>query len=84
MVLETLDERVVLLGEAKWSESPFNIPKPCNQAKACLKRGILPVRGLREKDLCRVVFVPKLTHDAPGEKDGVLVATGNQVLSVKP
>jgi AAA+ ATPase superfamily predicted ATPase len=84
VVSQTLDERVVLLGEVKWSESPVDIPKLRSLAKALLKKGIPPVKGLRDKELCHVVFVPEVTQDAPSKIDGVHVVTGNQVLSVKP
>jgi hypothetical protein len=83
VVSQTLDEGVVLLGEVKWSESPVDIPKLRGLAKALLKKGIPPVKGLGDKELCHVVFVPEVTQDAPSEIDGVQVVTGDQVLSVK-
>jgi AAA+ ATPase superfamily predicted ATPase len=81
VVSQTLDERSVLVGEVKWSERPFDIPKLRTLAKALLKKGIPPVKGLLDKDLCHVVFVPEVTKDAPGEIDGVHIVTGNQVLT---
>jgi hypothetical protein len=65
-------------------EVQFDTSKLRSLAKALLKKGIPPVKGLRDKELCHVVFVPEVTHGAPGEIDGVHVVTGDQVLSVKP
>ncbi|MCJ7594117.1 MAG: helix-turn-helix domain-containing protein, partial [Desulfobacterales bacterium] len=81
VVSQTLDERCALLGEVKWSERPFDLPKLRVLAKALLTKGVPPVRGLRDKDLLHVVFVPEVTQDVSGEIDGVYVVTGDQVLS---
>ena len=81
VVSQTLDERVVLLGEVKWSERPVDILKLRTLAKTLLKKGVPPVKGLRDKDLLHVVFVPEVMQDAPSKIDGVYVVTGDQVLS---
>lgn len=81
VVLQTLDERCVLLGEVKWSGRPFDLPKLRTLANALLAKGVPPVKGLRDKDLLHVVFVPEVTQDAPSEIEGVHVVTGDQVLS---
>jgi AAA+ ATPase superfamily predicted ATPase len=79
-VSQTLDERCVLLGEVKWSQRPVDLPKLRILAKTLLTKGIPPVKGLRDKDLLHVVFVPEITKDTPVETDGVHVVTGEQVL----
>jgi AAA+ ATPase superfamily predicted ATPase len=81
VVSQSLDERYVLLGEAKWSERPFDMPKLRTLAKALLAKGVPPVKGLEEKELLHVVFVPEVTQDTPGEIGGVHVVSGDRVLS---
>lgn len=83
VVSQTLDERAVIIGEAKWSESPVDISKLRSLAKALIKKGIPPVKGLRDKEPCYVLCVPEVTQDAPAEIDGVHVVTGDQILKLK-
>jgi len=66
----------------EWRVSPVDSPKLRSLAKALLKKGIPPVKGLRDKELCHLVFVPEVAQPAPSEIDGVHVVTGDQVLSV--
>jgi AAA+ ATPase superfamily predicted ATPase len=80
-VSQTLDKRCVLLGEVKWSERAVDLPKLRTLAKTLLTKGIPPVKGLRNKDLLHVVFVPEITVNTPVEIDGVHVVTGAQVLN---
>jgi AAA+ ATPase superfamily predicted ATPase len=81
VVSQTIDERCILLGEVKWSERPVDLPKLRALAKTLLTKGTPPVKGLREKHLFHVVFVPEVTHNAPAEVGGVHVVTGEQVLN---
>jgi hypothetical protein len=81
VVSQNLDQRCVLLGEVKWSERPVELPKLRTLAKTLLIKGIPTVKGLRDKDLLHVVFVPEVTEDTPLEIDGVHVVTGERVLS---
>jgi hypothetical protein len=80
VVSQTLDERCVLLGEVKWSERPFDLPKLRTLAKGLLSKGVPPVKGHRDRHLIHVVFVPEVAQDAPNEIDGIHVVTGDQVL----
>ena len=80
VVSRTLDERCVLLGEVKWSSRAFDLPRLHALARSLLKKGVPPIKGLREKELLHVLFVPEVTQDAPREIDGVLVVTAAQVL----
>jgi hypothetical protein len=57
----------------------FDTSRLRSVAKALLKKGIPPVKGLRDKELCHVMFVPEVTQDAPCEIDGVHVVTGDRV-----
>lgn len=81
VVSQTLDKRCALLGEVKWSDRPFDLLKLRTLAKNLLTKGIPPVKGLRDKTLLHVVFVPEVVEDPPVEIDGVHVVTGEQVLS---
>jgi hypothetical protein len=81
VISQTIDEGRVLLGEVKWSEHPMDAPKLRTLARKLLAKGIPPIKGLREKDTLRVLFVPDVTGETPGEIDGVHVVTGEQVLS---
>jgi hypothetical protein len=80
VVSQTSDGRYVLLGEVKWSERPVELPKLRTLAKTLLTKGIPPVKGLRDKDLLPVIFVPEVSEDTPLEIDGVHVVSGEQVL----
>jgi len=80
-MFECIDESRVLLGEVKWSERPMDAPKLRTLARKLLAKGIPPIKGLREKDILHVLFVPDATGETPGEIDGVHVVTGEQVLS---
>jgi AAA+ ATPase superfamily predicted ATPase len=80
VVSQTLDEGCVLLGEVKWSERPVDLPKLRTLAKKLLLKGIPPVKGLREKEIIHVMFVPEVTQDTPCEIGGVHVITGEEVL----
>jgi hypothetical protein len=80
VVSQTLDEGCVLLGEVKWSERPVDLPKLRTLAKKLLLKGIPPVKGLRDKEIIHVMFVPEVTQDTPCEIGGVHVITGEQVL----
>lgn len=81
VVSQTLDGRCVLLGEVKWSERPVDVPQLRSLTKALLTKGIPTVKGLRDKALLHVVFVPEVTEDTLVEIDGVHVVTGRQVLN---
>lgn len=80
VISQTTDERCVLLGEAKWSDRPVELPKLRTLAKTLLTKGIPSVKGLREKEILHVVFVPELTKGTPCNIDGVHVVTGEKVL----
>jgi AAA+ ATPase superfamily predicted ATPase len=80
VVSQTLDGRCALLGEVKWSERPVNLAGLRTLAKTLFTKGTPPVRGLGDKDLLHVVFVPEVTEDTPVEIEGVHVVTGEQVL----
>lgn len=67
-------------GEAKWAERPVDLTKLRSLAKKLLAKGIPPVKGLGDKDLLQVLFVPEVAQGAPAEIDGVHVVTGKQVL----
>jgi AAA+ ATPase superfamily predicted ATPase len=81
VVSQTLDGRCVLLGEVKWSERPVDVPKLRSLTKTLLTKGIPAVKGLRDKELLHVIFVPEVTEDTLIEIDGVHVVTGKQVLN---
>jgi AAA+ ATPase superfamily predicted ATPase len=81
VVSQTLDGRCMLLGEVKWSERHVDLPKLRSLAKTLLTKGVPPVKGLRDKNLFHVLFVPEITQDTPAEIDGVHVVTGEQVLN---
>jgi len=80
VVSQTLDGRCVLLGEVKWSERPVDVPQLRSLTKALLTKGIPAVKGLGDKELRHVLFVPEVTEDTLVEIDGVHVITGGQVL----
>ena len=67
-------------GEAKWAERPVDLTKLRILAKKLLAKGIPPVKGLVDKDLLHVLFVPEVAQGTPAEIDGVYVVTGEQVL----
>ena len=81
IISQTLEGRCVLLGEVKWSERPVDVPKLRSLTKTLLAKGIPAVKGLRDKELLHVVFVPEVTEDTLDEIDGVPVVTGKQVLN---
>jgi AAA+ ATPase superfamily predicted ATPase len=81
IVSQTLDESHILLGEAKWSERPVDLPKLRSLARSLLTKGIPPIKGIREKNLFHVMFVPEVMQGTPAEIDGVHVVTGKQVLN---
>ena len=80
VVSQTLDKRCVVLGEVKWSTHPVDLQKLRALAKTLLTKGIPTVKGLRDKDILHVLFVPEVTEDTPVEIDGVHVVTGEQIL----
>jgi hypothetical protein len=59
----------------------MDAPKLRTLARKLLAKGIPPIKGLREKDILHVLFVPEVTGETPEEIDGVHVVTGKQVLS---
>ena len=81
VVSQTLDGRDVLLGEVKWSDRPVDVPKLRSLTKTLLTKGIPAVKGLRDKELFHVVFVPEVTEETLDEINGVHVVTGKQVLN---
>jgi len=81
VVSQTLDGRCVLLGEVKWSEHPFDVQKLRSLAKTLLTKGIPAVKGLRDKELLHVIFVPEVTDNTLVEIESVHVVTGTQVLN---
>jgi uncharacterized protein len=80
VVSQTLDKRCMLLGEAKWSEHPFDLPELHRLAKNLVAKGIPSVKGLRDKGLHHLLFVPEVVDDIPGEVAGVQVVTAERVL----
>jgi hypothetical protein len=80
VVSQTLDGRGVLLGEVKWFDRPVDVPKLRSLAKTLLTKGIPAVKGLRDKEVLHVAFVPEATEDTLVEIDGVNLVTGKQVL----
>jgi AAA+ ATPase superfamily predicted ATPase len=80
VVSQTIGERYVLIGEAKWAERPVDLTRLRILAKKLLAKGIPPVKGLGDKDLLHVLFVPEVAQGTPAEIDGVYVVTGEQVL----
>jgi uncharacterized protein len=84
VVSQTLDGRCVLLGEVKWSERPVDAPRLHSLAKTLLTKGIPAVKGLQDKELLHVIFVPEVTEDALVEIDGVHVVAGGQILNEMP
>jgi len=80
VVSQTLDKRCMLLGEAKWSEHPFDLPELHRLAKKLVAKGIPPVNGVRDRDLHHFLFVPEVADHTPGEVAGVHVVTCEQVL----
>jgi hypothetical protein len=81
IISQTLEGRCVLLGEVKWSERPVDMPKLRSLTKTLITKGIPAVKGLRDKELLHVIFVPDVTEDTLVEIDGVHVVTGRQVLN---
>jgi uncharacterized protein len=80
VVSQTLDRRCMILGEAKWSEHPFDLPELHRLAKKLVAKGIPSVKGLQDRDLHHFLFVPEVADDVPGEVAGVHVVTSEQVL----
>ena len=80
VVSQTLDKRCMLLGEANWSEHPFDLPELRRLARKLFAKGVPPVKGLRDRDLHHFLFVPEVADEVPGEVAGVHVVTSEQVL----
>lgn len=80
VVAQSLDRRCVLLGEVKWSEHPFDLPKLHRLAKKLVTKGVPPVKGLQDRDLHHFLFVPEVAAGVPSEVAGVHVVTSEQVL----
>jgi hypothetical protein len=80
VVSQTLDGGCVLLGEVKWSERPVDVPKLRSLIKTLHTKGMPAVKGIRDKELLHVVFVPEVTEGTLDEIDGVHLVTGKQVL----
>jgi len=78
VVSQTLDRRCLLLGELKWLERPADLPKLRSLSKTLLAKGVPPVKGLEDRNLLHVVFVPEVTQNISTELDGVHVVTGNR------
>jgi len=81
VISQTIDESCILLGEVKWSERPRDKTRLRTLARKLLAKGIPPIKGLREKEILYVLFVPEATGEMVEEIDGVHVVTGEQVLS---
>jgi hypothetical protein len=58
-------------------------PRLRTMARKLLAKGIPPIKGLQEKEIHHVLFVPEVTGATPGEIDGVHVVTGEHVLGEK-
>jgi len=71
----------VLLGEVKCFEGPVDVPRLRSPAETLPTTVIPVVKGLRDKELLQVVFVPEVTDDALVEINGVHMVTGGQVLT---
>jgi AAA+ ATPase superfamily predicted ATPase len=81
VVSQSLDRQCVLLGEAKWSERPVDLSKLRTLAKTLLTKGTPSVKGLRDKSLLHVLFVPAVANVTNAEVSGVHLVTGEQVLN---
>jgi hypothetical protein len=80
VVSQTLNKRCVILGEVKWSVRPFDLGRLRTSAKTLIAKGIPAVKGLQNKNILHVLFVPEITENTPIEVDGVQVVTGEQIL----
>jgi len=81
LVSQTFEGRCVLLGEIKWPDGPVEVPKLRSLAGTLLTKGIPAVKGLRDKEVLQVVFVPEVTDDTLVHINAVHMVTGGQVLT---
>jgi AAA+ ATPase superfamily predicted ATPase len=78
LVSETEDGKTLLVGEAKWSDKPFQARELERLAREVAARS-LP--NLAQRNVVRAVFVPVAAPRGPREIAGVHVVTGAQLLT---
>jgi AAA+ ATPase superfamily predicted ATPase len=75
VVASSLDDRAVLVGEARYSAKPFDRKRLQREAKELSSRALPEPLAGTKRDVVRALFVPALASGVPRKLDGVEIVT---------